>query len=56
MPNMLNVPRSLLLQSSKIDNNARALTQFITSNLEKHNLIQQAKLSTKFPRPPIMSK
>jgi hypothetical protein len=41
---LLNFPRYLsilLLQTSKTDNNAPALTLFITSNLEKHNLIQQ---------------
>jgi hypothetical protein len=31
----------LRLQTSKTVNNALALTLFITSNLEKHNLIQQ---------------
>jgi hypothetical protein len=44
---LLNFPRCLsilLLQTSKIDNNALALTLFITSNLEKHNLIQQIAL------------
>jgi hypothetical protein len=41
---LLNFPRCLsilLLQTSKTDNNALDMTLFITSNLVKHNLIQQ---------------
>jgi hypothetical protein len=41
------------IRSSKTDNNA--LTPFITSNLEEHNLIT-TKLHAKFPWPSIMAK
>jgi hypothetical protein len=41
LPGFVNDPRSiLLLQTSKTYNNAL----FITSNLKKHNLIQQTAL------------
>jgi hypothetical protein len=53
---LLNFPGCLsifLFRSSKTDNNA--LTPFITSNLEKHNLIT-TKLNAKFPWPSIMAK
>jgi hypothetical protein len=49
----------LLLQTCKTDNNALDIAVFITSNLEKHNLIQQratTKLNAKFLWPPIMPK
>jgi hypothetical protein len=44
---LMNFPRCLsilLLQTSKTDNNALDITRFITSNLEKHNLIQHTAL------------
>jgi hypothetical protein len=61
---LLNFPRCvsiLLLQTSKTDNNALDIALFITSNSEKHNLIQQTalldtKLNAKFPWPSIMPK
>jgi hypothetical protein len=44
------------MQTSKTDNNALDIDVIYHLNLEKHNLIQQTKLSAKFPWPPIMPK
>jgi hypothetical protein len=60
----LNFPRcpSILLQTTYSETTTMhsTLTLLITSNLEKHNLIQQtalrSKLNAKFPWPPIMPK
>jgi hypothetical protein len=39
LPTVTVIVAHPVLQTTKTDNNALALTLFITSNLEKHNLI-----------------